>query len=134
MKGENEIMKQECLNRMEILRLSRQCINAFKRGKVWESEGIGALYEVNDEEQKIINNFEKENNAMVYHIIHNKFEFGECYSLLFVSKDEEEWEQERNDLKDGYAFVYVYNKDDEWCSEFGSIGIKSQIGGLVRVS
>ena len=50
----------ECLKRMEILKLSKQCISAFKSGKIWESESLGALYEVNEEEQEIINNFEKE--------------------------------------------------------------------------
>ena len=38
---------EEALKRMEMLHMSRQCINAFKRGDVWESEGMGALYECN---------------------------------------------------------------------------------------
>jgi hypothetical protein len=37
-------------------------------------------------------------------------------------------------LKDGYACAYVMNLDDEWCSEFGSIGIKPQFGGVVRTA
>ena len=39
-----------------------------------------------------------------------------------------------NVIKDGYAFVYTKNVNDDWCSEFGSICIKSQLGGLVRVA
>ena len=31
-----------------------------------------------------------------------------------------------------YAYSYVWNKDDEWCSEFGTVGIKSACGGIRR--
>ena len=124
----------ECLERMEILKLSKQCINAFKSGKIWESENIGALYEVNEEEQEIINNFEKEHEGYkVYHLIHNITEFGELYNIFYVSTDMNEWEQDKEDLKQDYAFVYVYNKSADWCSEFGSIAIKKNIGGLIRI-
>ena len=126
--------KREALERMVMLHMSRQCINAFKEGKVWESEGHGALYEVNDEEQKLINDFEEKHDALVYHMIHNVFEFGECYTMLYVSKDKSEWEADRHDIEDGYAFVYVKNVDDDFCSEFGTVGIRPSIGGLVRVS
>lgn len=124
----------EALERMSMLNLSKQCINAFKKGKVWESEGYGALYEINEKEQKIVDEFETKNNAVVYHLIHNVFEFGECYTMLYVSKYKSEWQDDRNDIKDGYALVYVKNIDDDFCSEFGSVAIKSQFGGLVRIS
>lgn len=127
--------KEEAVKRMEMLKMSRQCINAFKRGEIWESEGIGALYECNDEEKKIIEKFTNDNpDCVVYHLIHNKFDFGECYTILFVSGYQEEWEQDRIDIAQGYIFSYVYNKDYEDCSEFGCIGYKSNIGGLIRVS
>ena len=129
-----EKQRAEALERMEQLKMSRQCINAFKRGEVWESENIGALYECNEKENEYIRDFEREYGGVVYHVIHNMFEFGECYSMLYVSKYEDEWSQDRADLKDGYALVYVKNVDDDTCSEFGSIGIRSNIGGLVRVA
>lgn len=129
-----EKQRAEALERMEQLKMSRQCINAFKRGEVWESESIGSLYECNEKEKEYIRDFEREYGGVVYHVIHNMFEFGECYSMLYVSKYEDEWSQDRTDLKDGYALVYVKNVDDDTCSEFGSIGIRSNIGGLVRVA
>ena len=107
----------EAIKRMKLLKLDKQCIEAFTKGKVWESEGFGALYEVNEEEQKII----------------NKFECGECYSILYVSSDKEEWQRDKEDIKDGYVFAYVENIDDDFCSEFGSIAIKPQFGGLMRL-
>lgn len=130
---ENKIIN-EAIERMKLLHMSSQCINAFKKGKVWESEGYGALYEVNEKEQKIIDDFEKENEGYkVYHMIHNVFQFGECYSILFVSTDESEWEQDREDIKDNYIFVYVKNITYDYCSEFGSVAVRPQIGGLLRI-
>jgi ferredoxin-thioredoxin reductase catalytic subunit len=126
--------REEAVRRMEMLRMSSQCISAFKRGIVWESEGMGALYECNDEEKKLVEDFEKQYGGVVYHVIHNMFEFGECYSMLYVSKDIEEWRSDRADLEDGYAMAYVKNIDDDLCSEFGTIGIKPSIGGLVRTA
>lgn len=124
----------EAIERMKLLKLDTPCIEAFTKGNVWESEGYGALYEVNDEEQKLIDNFEKNHKGcLVYHMIHNKFEFGECYSMLYVSSNKEEWESDKEDIKNGYVFAYVENVDTPWCSEFGSIAVKSQFGGLIRL-
>lgn len=127
-------MKQEAIERMKMLKLSSGCIKAFQRGEVWESEGIGALYDLTKEEQKIVDDFEKKNNGLVYHVIHNMTEFGELYSLLFVGKYEEEWQMDRQDIEENIVFAYVYNKTDDWCSEFGSIMVKPNIGGLIRMS
>jgi len=124
----------ECLERMEILKLSKNCIDAFKKNEIWESEGYGALYELNDEEKEIVKKFETEHKGYkVYHLYHGLYEFGECYSILFVGTDTREWKRDKTELKEGYAFSYVYNKTDEWCSEFGSIIVKPSIGGIVRV-
>ena len=124
----------EAIKRMKLLKLDNSCIEAFVKGKVWESEGYGALYEVNKKEQALIDNFEKNHpNCLVYHMIHNIFEFGECYSMLYVSGDKEEWEQDKKDIKDGYTFAWVENVDLDWCSEFGSIAIKPSFGGLIRM-
>ena len=31
------------------------------------------------------------------------------------------------------AFAYVWNKSDDWCSEFGSVAIQSGFGGITRI-
>lgn len=130
----NDKILDECIKRMQILKLDKSCIEAFKKGKVWESEGYGALYEVNQKEQELIDDFEKNHpNCLVYHMIHNVFEFGECYSMLYVSSDIDEWERDKQDIKDGYTFAWVENVDLDWCSEFGSIAIKPSFGGLIRM-
>ena len=109
---------KEALERMEMLGLSSQCISAFKKGKVWESEGMGALYEVNEREQGFIDKFQKDHKGcLVYHMIHNFFEFGE----------------DRLDIKEGYPFVYAYNVDEPMFSDFGGIAVQKSIGGLKRI-
>ncbi len=126
--------KQEALERMKMLKLHGNIIKEFdKEGIVNLSESGGFLYWLDSDQQAIVDEFETEHDALVYHVIHDCTEFGELYSLLYVSKYEEEWEDDRNDLKDGYALVYVKNMDDDFCSEFGSIGVKPQFGGLVRM-
>ena len=32
------------------------------------------------------------------------------------------------------AFAYVWNKDDDWCSEFGSVTVQSFGGGIKRIA
>lgn len=130
----NEERIVEAIERMKLLKLDKSCINAFKKGKVWESEGIGALYEVNEKEQALIDKFEKEHKGcLVYHMIHNHFEFGEIYNMFYVSSDTDEWEQDNLDIKEGYPFVYAYNATEPLFSDFGGIAVKSQFGGLVRI-
>lgn len=124
----------EAIERMKLLKLDSPCIEAFCAGNIWESEGYGALYQLRDEEQMIVDKFEASHeNCLVYHMIHNVYEFGECYSILYVSPDKDEWESDKADIKEGYVFAYVENVDDPWCSEFGSIAIKPSFGGLVRL-
>lgn len=94
------------------------------------------LYDVeNDKElQKKIEDFEKKNNAIVYHVQLTHFVFGDCYSFFYVSDYMEEWEDDRQKLKENCAMVYVWNRTDDFCSEFGWIGFKPSLGGVVRTA
>ena len=91
------------------------------------------LYE-DDNVQKMVEAFEKDHPCyLVYHVDHTIFEFGDCYSFFLVSPYED-WQMETDDLKDGYAFCYVKNIDDDFCSEFGTIAFKPIFGGVYRVN
>ena len=58
-----------------------------------------------------------------------------CYSFLIVSDYPEEWDDLMNDDGNRHcAYAYVWNKDDEWCSEFGDIIVQSFGGGIKRVA
>ena len=132
-----EIKKTEALKRMKALDLFAPCIKAFeKRNEVQLSEMTGGLYEFSGEEELTakVKAFEEEYNALVYHVIHTFTGFGELYSFLYVSDHQDEWEYDNEDIKENYTMAYVWNKDDEWCSEFGSIAVRQKFGGLVRVA
>ncbi len=129
--------KVEAINRMKALDLFAPCIKAFeKRNEVQLSEMTGGLYEFssNAELNAKIKEFETEYNALVYHIIHTYTEFGELYNFLYVSDYKSEWEMDNEDIKDNYVMCYVWNKDDDICSEFGTIAVRQKFGGLVRIS
>ena len=79
--------------------------------------------------------FEEKHNCLVYAVTHEYTEFGECYDFLYISDYEEEWDEML--YKQGrtfYAYAYVWNKTDDCCSEFGTIGVCSFGGGIKRVA
>ena len=76
---------------------------------------------------------ERKHNCTVYAITHEFTDFGECYSFLLVTDYEEEWDDLVYSNNNRFsAFAYVWNKSDDWCSEFGSVGVASHFGGLKR--
>lgn len=128
-----EKQKAEAIKRMKKLKVVSEAIKQFdKDDKVMVSEN-GFLYWLDDEQKKMVNDFEEEYGGLVYMVIHNMTEFGELYSLLYVSQHENEWEMDNEDLDDGIAMSYVKNVPNEWCSEFGCISIRNRFGGIVRV-
>lgn len=132
-----EIKKAEAIKRMKMLDLYKPYIMAFeKRDEIFLSEMTGGVYEFSSDKELIakVKEFEKEYNALVYHVIRTFTEFGELYSFLYVSDHKEEWEMDNGDIKAGYALAYVWNKDDEYCSEIGSIGVRGKFGGIVRTA
>ena len=124
---------------MKTLNIYKPYIRKFEKdGTVTLFERFGGYYIDDYQEPELlekIKEFEAETGSLVYAVTHELFEFGECYSFLCVSKYEEEWEYTL-ESEDQYniAWAYVWNKTDEWCSEFGSIGIKSLWGGIARIA
>ena len=73
---------------------------------------------------KAINEFEKEYNAYVYHIVCSNTNIGQLYTMLYVSSHEEEWESDRADIKEKQLYAYVWNRTDNCRSEIGLVGIE----------
>lgn len=136
MKVSMENKKREAICRMEMLDLYTETINQFETdGLVSCSEPpLGVNYWLNEEQREIVREFEKEYNALVYFAIRSYTEFGTLDSFLYVSDHEEEWILDNNDIRNGYAYAYVYNHDVPEYSEIGLIGLQQRFGGLVRVS
>lgn len=128
--------QKECaIKAMEILGIYKPYIKGFKESnKVCFFEGFAGFWVYQEPEiEAKMKELEKEYGCIVYAITHEFTQFGECYSFLIISQYEEEWDMTLSDLKKGYAFAYVWNKDSEWCSEFGTIVVKSYGGGIKRI-
>ena len=82
---------------------------------------------------KKIREVENRYNCLVYAVTHEYTEFGELYDLLIVSGYKEDWDGLLVKTNSGFlAFAYVWNKDDNSCSELGTIGVRSFGGGIMR--
>ena len=128
--------KQEAIARMKMWGIFPHTIKQFEKDNLVSESAppLGACFWLNDEQLARVRQFEKENNALVYHVIHSYTSIGEMESYLFVSDYPEEWEIDREDIKTGQQLVYVYNHDAPDCSEFGSIGIRrTAAAGLQRI-
>ena len=95
--------------------------------------GINFTFDEMPEFKAIKEKFEKDYDCLVYYGVLTTTTIGQFLSLLFVSRYEEEWEDDRRELKEGYPYAYVWNREEEF-GEIGSIQIKMEQGGLVRVA
>lgn len=126
---DEEAMKNEAVELMKEFDIIKEIINSFKNGNLFMSEGNGILYGLDPNAQvavKQVENF----NLMPYHVIHQLTNFGDMYTVLFVSPNADEWFLSRPE--DGYLEAYVYNATTNECSEFGSVRVLPCNGGLVR--
>ena len=81
---------EEAVKRMEFLKMSENVIKELQEGIIEESESGGFLYWLDDEQKKIVKDFEDSHNALVWHCVRSWTNFGEMLSLLFISDYEEE--------------------------------------------
>lgn len=130
--------KEVALSAMKSLDIYAPYIKKFEKdGTITLFERFGGYYITEDQEPELlkkIKEFEAEYGSIVYAVTHEMFWFGECYSFLIISKYEEEWDMTLEEAKEGYAFSYVWNKTNDECSEFGTIGVRSFGGGIARVA
>lgn len=134
MKVSREAKKVEAIKRMRMLDIYDETIRQFMEENLvsYSESPLGANYWVNDEQKEMIEDFEREYNALVYFVVRSYTPFGTLDSMLYVSDYEEEWEMDNEDLADGYAYAYVHNYGEPLFSELGSIYVEPRFGGLVR--
>lgn len=132
-----EQRKEQAVKYMQQLGIYKPYIKGFNEndqvcfyenfGGYWAYQEEGLIEKVREIEEKF--------NCTVYAITHEYTDFGECYDFLLVTDYVEEWEMSlTKEQSTFYAFAYVWNKSDDWCSEFGTIGVKSFGGGIKRVA
>ena len=135
MKISRETKKEEAIYRMKLMNIIPDAIKQFEEeNTVMVSENpFGFLYWLNDDQKKLVADFETEYDSLVYLANLCNTEFGRLLSLFYVSDHKEEWEMDNTDIADGYALVYCINLDCPEYSEFGSIAFKSINGGIKRI-
>ena len=129
--------KEEAIRIMKEMNIYGPYIKGFeKKNKVCFYENFGGFWVGQSSPLYAkMREIEKEYNCLVYAVTHEYMEFGECYDFLIVTDYPEEWDglvQSQGNLHS--AFAYVWNKDDDWCSEFGSVMLKSFGGGIKRIA
>lgn len=141
-----EEQRREARARVETLvamGLHESVLADFDEGRVHYSERttfgeltFGALFWVSGDDAiaEAVRGFEAENDALAYHVTHERTDFGELLDVYYVSCHEDEWGLDRDDLRHGTPFCYVINLSDPDLSEFGRVGIAVSGGGLVRVA
>lgn len=130
-----EQKKEKAIELLKKLNIYKPYIDGFRKDdQVCFFERYGGYWAYQDPElQKKMTELEKEYACTVYAITHEFAEFGECYSFLLVTDYKEEWTRLiQSHGNKHYAFAYVWNKDDDSCSEFGTIGVQSFGGGIAR--
>lgn len=128
--------KIKAIELMKELKIYKPYIDGFEKDNmVCFFEFFGGFWAFQEPEiQQKLNDLEQEHDITIYAITHEMTAFGECYSFLYVNGYKEEWEYTlEGEGNEHYAFAYVWNKTDDWCSEFGTVAIKSYGGGIKRI-
>ena len=128
-----EQMKEEAIARMTLLHIHSNAIHDFKTENLVNYSKFGVLFWLTEEQQKRVEEFEKQSGNLVYHVIENHYvELGRMLTFLYVSPYMDEWERDRKELAAREPLAYVVNLTDEICSEYGHVGIESCCGGVRR--
>ena len=131
-----EEKKERAVEIMKQLDIYKPYIKGFvENDYVCFFENFGGFYSFQESElQNKLKAIENKFNCVVYAITHEFTEFGECYSFLIVTDYKSEWKRlVETDNGSHYAFSYVWNKDDDFCSEFGTVMLQSFGGGIRRI-
>ncbi len=137
MKDKNIAKKEKAIELLKEMDIYTPYIQGFEEnGMVCFFENYGSFWIDQDPELYAkLKELEKKYSCLVYAVTHEYTEFGECYSFLLVTDYKSEWKtlvwSEGNKHS---AFAYVWNKDDDWCSEFGSVMVRSFGGGIKRIA
>ena len=131
-----QAQKEQAVKYLQTLDIFKPYIDGFDRfDKVCVFERYAGFWVYQYPEiQAKMKAIESEFKCTVYAITHEFTQFGECYSFLIVTNYKHEWKTLlRSDKNKHSVFAYVWNKTDDWCSEFGDVTVQSGFGGITRI-
>ena len=152
---DKNIKKQQAIELMKKLGMQSDYIKEFQeKDRVYCFGDCPSWADEDPELNAKIKELEESYKCLVYAVTHEHTEFGECYSFLFGSNEEEDWEFLLQDYEgDDYleevdiddildvavkpqkfiVAAYVWNKTYPYFSEFGDVGIQQVAGQLRRI-
>lgn len=131
---------------MEQLDVLQPCINALRKGELWQSEGAGImsglLYTAEPAIREQAKKLEEKYDALVWHAIKGTYIFGgtdrmEMVVYLMVTEDDirdNNISLEHADTSCYYCFGFVENRTEPMFSESGDCLVSPANGGLRRVA
>jgi len=85
----------EATNRLRKMKMTNFCFVKFKLGcNVSLSKFYGYISDLPEDIKSVVQSFENDNEALVYHVLESHSNFGKIYNLLFVSNNENNWKHE----------------------------------------
>lgn len=130
---EKKIKAIELMKKLDIYRPYIKGLQKEDNVCYFENYGGYWAWQEPDLMKKVIE-LEEEYNCLVYAITHEYTAIGEMYSFLIVTDYEEEWDTLLEKYGNQYyGFAYVWNVDDDMCSEFGTIALSGFGGGIRRI-
>ena len=88
----------------------------------------------NDALKRAVESVEGTYGCRIYTAIYNRYEeLGDMLTLLTISSDESDWEQEREDLKEMQPIAYVHNFTYPEFSEWGVVLLRKNGNVLERI-
>ena len=139
------IIMEECVARLQILMEQglydpKTCIQDFKKGMLYVSEEnlvlgmpVGVVFSLEEKPQyaKVVAQIPLSLEITPYFIMMQKTSHGLIASVLYVSNDPDEWEEEREDLENNRPYAFVCDMQNEFF-EVGTIFFEMAQGGPVR--
>lgn len=125
-----EDLKQECIERLQILKLDSKIIKEFKENdKVYVSKIENGTTEVkyDNEIMDLIKMLEQKETIKIYHVII----FDSTMYFLVIHTHQEEWQKEKSDLKRGFIEIVITKSVIEFTSR--NAGIETENGKIKRV-
>lgn len=135
MKITGEDKKKRAICALKLLCVSRTYIKDFEEnGRVYLFEDFAAKkIHKKSELAERISKIETTGGCLVYAVTHENTEVGELYSFLIVSEYEEDVTLVPVAPMMYRVYAYVWNKDREYFSEYGTVTIQSFDGGIRRL-
>ena len=135
MKLSTQEKKQRAIDALKMLCLSRTYIKDFEEnGRIYLFEDfVAKKIRKKSELAEKIAKIEMKGGCNIYAVTHEMTEVGEMFTFLLISEYSEDVSITPVAPLMYRAYAYVWNKDREYFSEYGTVTIQSFDGGIRRL-